>query len=205
LDEKEQFRRAFEVLRQGGIVAVPTDTVYGLLAVATDSAAVTRAYEAKRRDPEQPMPLFVGSTEQAEIIGELNDVARCLADEFWPGALTIVVRKRPSFNTRAAAGQDALAVRVPADPVLREFALQLGPLTGTSANIAGREECHDAAQVREQLGDLVDFIVDAAPLATGKPSTIVDTVDPAHVRVLREGAITRDRIAGALAGVADVI
>jgi tRNA threonylcarbamoyl adenosine modification protein (Sua5/YciO/YrdC/YwlC family) len=195
LDEKEQFRRAFDVLRQGGIVAAPTDTVYGLLAVATDSAAVTRAYEAKRRDPAQPMPLFVGSTEQADIIGEVNEA----------GALTIVVRKRPSFNTRAAAGQDTVAIRLPADPVLREFALQLGPLTGTSANIAGREECHDAAQVREQLGDLVDVIVDAAPVATGKPSTIVDTTDPAHVRVLREGAITRDRIAAALAGVADVI
>ena len=205
MDEKEQYRHAYEVLREGGIVAVPTDTVYGLLAVASNSGAVQRAYDAKQRDPAQPMPLFVGSVEQVEIIAEMNPAAHRLAAVFWPGALTLVLPKRPSYNTRAAAGDSTIAVRAPADPVLREFALQLGPLTGTSANIAGREECHDAAHVQEQIGDVIDAIVDAAPVATGKPSTIVDVTDPEHVRILREGAIGRDDIADALAGIADVI
>jgi L-threonylcarbamoyladenylate synthase len=205
LDENEQYRWAIEALRAGGTVALPTDTVYGLVAMATDRAAVERVYDIKMRDPAQPMPLFVGSIGQAELIAEMNDAAHRLADRFWPGALTIVLRMKPSFQTRAAAGGSTVGVRVPADPFLREAASQLGPLTGTSANIAGREECHTAAQVRAQLGDSVDLIVDAPVSATGRPSTAVDCSDPAAVRILREGAIDRDAIAAALAGVATLI
>ncbi|MEX2225513.1 MAG: L-threonylcarbamoyladenylate synthase [Dehalococcoidia bacterium] len=205
MDEKEQFRHAIDVLRQGGIVAMPTDTVYGLIAVASDSAAVDRVYQAKVRDPVQPMPLFVGSLEQAELIAGMNATSRLLASLFWPGALTLVLPGQTTFRTRAAAGGDTIAVRAPADQLLREIALQLGPLTGTSANIAGREETHDAAAAREQLGDVVDFVVDAAPVATSKPSTIVDVTDPAQVRVLREGEITREMLRDALAGAAEVI
>jgi len=202
LDENEQYRRAIDVLRQGGIVALPTDTVYGLVAVAADRAAVERVYETKERDPSQPMPLFVASIEQAGLIAEMNDAARALAARFWPGALTIVVPKKAAFETRAAAGERTVGLRVPADPFLREAARQLGPLTGTSANIAGREECHTAAEVRAQLGDAVDLIVDAPVSATGVPSTVVDCSEGASVRVLREGGVTRDAIGSVLAGVA---
>ncbi len=202
MDENEQYRRAIDVLRQGGIVALPTDTVYGLVAVAADRAAVERVYETKERDPAQPMPLFVASIEQAGLIAEMNDAARALAARFWPGALTIVVPKKAAFETRAAAGERTVGLRVPADPFLREAARQLGPLTGTSANIAGREECHTAAEVRAQLGDAVDLIVDAPVSATGVPSTVVDCSEGASVRVLREGGVTRDAIGSVLAGVA---
>jgi len=205
LDEKEQYRRAIEALRAGGIVALPTDTVYGLLALATDVAAVERVYETKVRDPAQPMPLFVGSVEQAELIAEMTGAARRLAERFWPGALTIVLRIKPPFQTRAAAGGNTVGVRLPADPFLREAASQLGPLTGTSANIAGRDECHTATEVRAQLGDSVDLIVDARVAAGGVPSSVVDCSDPAAVRIVREGAIGRDAIAEALAGVATLI
>jgi len=178
--------------------------VYGLVAVAADRHAVDRVYEIKQRDPQQPMPIFVGSLEQADIIAEMTEAARRLAEAFWPGALTIVVRKKESYATRAAAGGDTIGVRAPGDPVLRELALQFGPLTGTSANLAGREECHTAAEVRAQLGDEVDVIVDAPVDATGKPSTIVDATEPGVVRVLREGPITREMLRDALAGVAEV-
>jgi L-threonylcarbamoyladenylate synthase len=205
LDEKQQYRRAVDVLRQGGIVALPTDTVYGLVARAGDAAAVERVYETKARDPAQPMPLFVASVEQAELIAELNAAARALALRFWPGALTIVLRKKPAFATRAAAGGDTVGMRVPDDPFLREAARQLGPLTGTSANIAGREECHTAEEVRAQLGDAVDLIVDAPAAATGTPSTIVDCTETGAVRILREGATDRAALADALAGLATLI
>jgi len=191
---KDQYRRAVEVLRGGGIVALPTDTVFGLCAVATDRAAVERVYEIKQRDPAQPMPLFVGSVEQAELAGELNNAGRKLAEAFWPGALTIVVPKKPSFETRAVAGGDSVGLRVPDDPFLREAAAQLGPLTGTSANIAGQPECRTAAEVRAQLGDAVDLIVDAPVAAGGRPSTIVECIEPGRARVLREGAISRAEI-----------
>lgn len=204
MDENEQYHRAVDILRQGGVVAVPTDTVYGLIAVAADRAAVDRVYEIKTRDPAQPLPLFVASVAQAELIAEFNDAARALAAKFWPGALTVVVPKRPAYETRAAAGGDTVGVRVPADPFLREVARQLGPLTGTSANLAGREECRTAADVRAQLGDAVGLIVDAPVAATGMPSTVVDCTDPSRVRILREGAVPRAAIAAALAGIAQL-
>ena len=200
MDIKQQYRDAVEVLRSGGIVALPTDTVFGLCAVAADRAAVERVYDAKARDPKQAMPLFVASIEQAELIAEMNDVARRLAARFWPGALTIVVRKKRGYKSRALAGGDTIAIRAPGDAAIREMAAQLGPLTGTSANIAGHEECHTAEDVREQLGDAVDLIIDAPVAAAAEPSTIVDCTNERSLRVLRNGAISRETIASALAG-----
>jgi L-threonylcarbamoyladenylate synthase len=194
-----RFADVRDVLREGGLVALPTDTVYGLCAVATDRAAVERLYEVKARDPSQPLPLFVGSIEQARLIVEVNAAAEALATRFWPGQLTMVLRKKSVFETRAAAGGDTVGVRVPGDSLLRALALDLGPITGTSANIAGREECHTAAEVRAQLGDAVDLIVDAPVAASGKPSTIVDCTDAPDIRVLREGAIDRAAVDAALA------
>jgi L-threonylcarbamoyladenylate synthase len=205
---RAQYREAVDVLRHGGVVALPTDTVFGLCAVAVEAAAVERVYEIKVRDLSQPIPLFVASAEQAELVAEVTDAARLLAAKFWPGALTLVLRKKRSFETRAAAGGDTVGVRMPDDPFLLEAAAQLGPLTGTSANIAGRAECHTGAEVRLQLGDAVDLIVDAAVAATGRPSTIVDCTDdrqPPVLRILREGALSRGAIADALAGTARLI
>lgn len=198
MSTKEQYRHATDVLRGGGLVAMPTDTVFGLIAVAADDAAVHRLYDVKQRDLTQALPLFVGSVEQCRLIAEANGVSDALAAAFWPGALTIVLPKRASYRTRAAAGGDTIAVRVPGDPVLREMAQQLGPLTGTSANRSGQPECHTAAEVRAQLGDDVDLIVDAPIDATGVPSTIVDCTDAAAVRIIRAGAIEPAHVEGVL-------
>jgi L-threonylcarbamoyladenylate synthase len=196
LDINQQYRHAIDDLRQGGIVALPTDTVYGLCAVAADSAAVERIYDTKVRRPDQALPIFVASIEQAALVAVVSAVARKLMQRFWPGALTIVLPKSPIYDPRAAAGGDTIAVRAPGDPVLRELASQLGPITGTSANIAGQPECHTAADVRAQLGDAVDYIVDAPIDATSVPSTIVDCTAPdGSVRTIRQGAISADDIA----------
>src|SRR5437868_7482080 len=103
LDQKEQYRRAVDVLREGGVAAMPTDTVYGLIAVAADDGAVRRVFEIKGRQDDQPLPVFVGSIEQAELINELRASARRLAERFWPGPLTIVVPKKASYRTLASA------------------------------------------------------------------------------------------------------
>lgn len=203
LSEREQYLRAVEALREGGVVALPTDTVYGLCAVAANSAAVERVYEMKARGPAQPMPIFVASIEQAALIAETNAASQALA-AFWPGALTIVMRKKEAYSSRALAGGGTVGVRVPDDPALREMAAQLGPLTGTSANIAGREECHTASEVRAQLGEAIDLIIDAPIRAAGVPSTIVDATGETRVRIVREGAISREAIVEALAGIAAV-
>lgn len=197
-DARHQYRAAIDALRQGGVVALPTDTVYGLCAVAADDAAVQRLYEVKRRPADQPLPLFVAGLGQAALIADLNDTARALAERFWPGALTIVVPKKRSYRTRAAAGAETIGLRAPADPVLREIAAQLGPITGTSANLSGQPECRTAADVRAQLGDAVDAVVDAPLAADQPPSTVVDCTDERAVRILREGAVTRAQIAAAL-------
>jgi L-threonylcarbamoyladenylate synthase len=139
------------------------------------------------------------------LVVTFNAAARRLAEGFWPGALTIVLPRKQTFDSRALAGGQTAGVRVPADPVIRELALQLGPLTGTSANIAGREECRTADEVRAKLGGAVDFVVDAPFSAGGVPSTVVDATDPAHVRILREGAVTRGEIERALADDATVV
>jgi L-threonylcarbamoyladenylate synthase len=202
LSAVEAYREAVRVLREGGVVALPTDTVFGLCAVAADRGAVERIYEIKQRDPSQPMPLFVSSMEQVALIAEINTPARALSLAFWPGSLTIVLRKKPAYESRALGGGDTVGVRAPDDAALREMTAQLGPLTGTSANIAGREECHTAAQVYAQLGASIDLIVDA-PVDTGAlPSTIVDCVDARIMRVVREGAVSGAALTAALAGIA---
>lgn len=191
MNTKQQYRDAIEVLGRGGLVAMPTDTVYGLVAVAADDAAVERLYGVKQRDPAQALPLFVGSAEQCALVTASNATADALAAAFWPGALTIVLPKRDAYRTRAAAGGDTVAVRVPGDPVLREMALQLGPLTGTSANRSGQPECHTAAEVHAQLGNDVDLVVEAPVDATGVPSSIIDCTVAAAPRILREGSVAR--------------
>lgn len=187
---KQQYRDAIEAMRNGGVVALPTDTVYGLCAIATNSEAVRRLYQIKRRSLDQPLPVFVGSIEQARIVADLSAAAERLMQRFWPGALTIVLPKKPSYRTLAAAGSETIGVRQPADIVLCEVALQLGPITSTSANISGRPECRTADDVRAQLGDAVDVIVESPLPAAGAPSAVVDATDAAVVRVLREGEIT---------------
>jgi L-threonylcarbamoyladenylate synthase len=194
----EQYERAAEILRAGGVVALPTDTVYGLCARADDADAVERIYAIKDRDPTQAMPVFAADMQQAEMLGAFNDSARALAVAFWPGALTIVVPVRDGFACRALAGGSTVAVRAPGDVRIRELCTAVGPLTGTSANIAGREECHTAAEVRGQLGDSVDLIVDAPVDAAGMPSTIVDCTEPGVARLVRKGAISADEIASVL-------
>jgi L-threonylcarbamoyladenylate synthase len=187
---KQQYRDAIEAMRHGGVVALPTDTVYGLCAVATNSTAVRRLYEIKQRPLHQPLPIFVGSIEQARIVAEVSPLAERLMQRFWPGALTIVLPKKPSYRTLAAAGSETIGVRQPADVVLCEIALQLGPITSTSANISGQPECRTADDVRAQLGDAVDAIVESPLPAAGAPSTVVDATGDGVLRVLREGEVT---------------
>ena len=199
------YRAAIDALRDGGVVALPTDTVFGLCALARDADAVERVYAIKRRDRSQPLPVFVASVDQACLVAKWNDAAQRLADAFWPGALTIVLPCAPAFRTLASAGTDTIAVRVADHPALREIAAQLGPLTGTSANRSGQPECRTAAEVRAQLGGTVDAIVDAPVSGDAPPSTVVDCTDPARVRVLRTGAIDAAAVQRALSGAAVVI
>ena len=192
-------KEATRCLQDGGLVAFPTDTLYGLAAVAAQERAVERLFEAKERLRDRPLPILI--TSAADVNGVAVDVspaARRLMEAFWPGGLTLVLRRHPAFRSLALAGGDTVAVRVPAHPGALELLRRVGePLTGTSANLSGLPGLRTGEEVRHQMGDRVDLIVDGGPCPGGVESTVVDcTVDPP--RVLREGAVSAERVAAVL-------
>lgn len=156
--------------------------------------AVERVFRLKRRSPTQPLPLLLADREQIEMaVASVPPLATRLMDAFWPGALTLVLPRSPLVPASVCGGGQGVGVRVPDHPVPRALARGLGvPIVGTSANISGQPSPRTAAEVREQLGEGVDFIIDGGPCPGGVESTVVDlTGEP---RLLREGAIPRPEI-----------
>jgi L-threonylcarbamoyladenylate synthase len=166
---------AAAVLCAGGIVAVPTETVYGLAARADDAVAVARIYEAKGRPGFNPLIVHVAGVAQAETLVEIDPLARELMAGFWPGALTLVLPLRPGAAVAGlvTAGLSTLAVRCPAHPVMQALIARCGPLAAPSANASGRISSTTAAHVAGSLGGRVGLILDAGPCAAGVESTIV--------------------------------
>ena len=198
--DSPSLERAARVLRAGGLVAYPTDTLYGLAALPANDEAVRSLFEAKSRPLGQPLPLLIASmADVASVADGTPSVASRLMAEFWPGPLTIVLRKAQSFHSIAVG--DTVALRVPAHDVPRALArLLASPITGTSANVSGGPDPLTAEEVHSQLGDRVELIIDGGRCPGGGPSTVVDcTVDPP--RILRDGAIDREALVRA-AGVA---
>jgi L-threonylcarbamoyladenylate synthase len=194
----DQIRQAVGVLRNGGVIAMPSDTLYALCAAASDAAAVRRVFEVKGRQEGRPLPLFVHDLPMAERLGVFDERARRLARAFWPGQLTIVVKKRPEYESEALAGGETVGVRVPDNAIALTVLQDLGDaLTGTSANLTGGPDPVSADEVQRQLGERLDMILDAGPAAIGVASTIVDCsgLEP---RILRAGAVSEQGIAAAL-------
>lgn len=189
-----EIAKAISVLREGGVIALPTDTLYALAAAALDAGAVQRVYAIKGREEGKPLPLFVSNVEMAERYASVNPLARRLVQRFWPGALTIVVQKRHDFDSEALAGGDTIALRVPANDIARAVIEGVdGPITGTSANRSGGPNPVLADDVRGQLGDEIDMVLDAGACDVGISSTIVDCtrLEPS---ILRLGAISEAAI-----------
>jgi L-threonylcarbamoyladenylate synthase len=185
---------AVAVLRSGGLVCYPTDTVYGMGAAAGDDAAVRHLYAVKGRPPGKPLPLLLADAGDAARIADVTPLVRSLAGRFWPGPLTIIVRKLSSYRSLALAGGETIALRVPDHSLVRSIARTLGePLTGTSANRAGAPAAVSAAEAEFQLGEMVDLIIDGGPCRNREESTIIDiTQEPP--RILRAGAVSREEL-----------
>ena len=194
-DQETQIDGAVALLRRGGVVAYPTDTLYGLGASVFDEAAVERVFEIKRRPQGMPLPLLLTGSEMLPmVVDKVSRTALSLAEMFWPGPLTLVLPKNPLVPSLVAARGWTVAVRVPDHPVPRELARLLGnPITGTSANRSGGPEPSTAEEVRRQLGDQVDMIVQAGPSPAGRASTILD-ITGKTARVLRIGGVSIDAI-----------
>jgi L-threonylcarbamoyladenylate synthase len=190
LRQKQQVAEAVSILKSGGVIAFPTDTVYGLGCDYRNREAALRIYEIKGRPPKMALPLLLGNARQiSEVALDVPEVARRLAAKFWPGALTLVVKKHPSVPDFITAGGDTVAVRLPAHPVPVALARGLGaPIVGTSANLSGQPSALNAEEACAVLGDRVDMVIDDGQVPGGKESTIVDVSGERPV-VLREGAI----------------
>jgi L-threonylcarbamoyladenylate synthase len=189
--------RAYKILRTGGLVAFPTDTVYGVGALAFDGTAIASIYAAKNRPVEKAIPILVGDSEDLERIGsDIPQAARKLAARFWPGPLTILVPKRRGLP-EAVSATSSVGVRVPDHAVARALLHLAGPMAVTSANISGRESPVTAEEVYEQLGGRIPLILDGGKTPGGVPSTLVDCTIP-ELKILREGPISWEEIRSAL-------
>ncbi len=187
--------RAVRLLRSGGVIATPTDTLYGIAANALDARAVERVYAVKGRSDASPLPILVGGVEDLfEYGADVPDVAVELARAFWPGQLTIVAKRSARTPSVVSAGLDTVGMRVADHPVTLRIVAELGaPITATSANVSGAPPLTSALDVVELLGDRLDMVLDGGKLPPSKPSTVIDAVS-SPPRILREGAVSRARI-----------
>lgn len=206
VDSPDGRAEAIEALRQGGVVALPTDTVYGIGVALETPGGIERLFAAKSRPPDKAIALLLADPEQAAEIGELMPAARALAAAFWPGGLTLVVPRRTDRALPAALTGGDLApgaiptvgLRVPNHDAPRALARALGPLPTTSANRSGEPEARDADEIERLLGGSIDLVLDGGPAAGGPASTVVDVTSEAPL-ILRTGAIDADAIARCLA------
>jgi len=199
VDDSAVVARAVEVLRAGGVVAIPTETVYGLAADVGNAAAIARIYAVKGRPANHPLIVHVHDVEALEgYVDATGPALRVLATRFWPGPLTAIVTRGTRTPRSVTGDQDTVGVRVPRHPLaLAILAAFAGALAAPSANRFGRVSPTSAAHVRADLGDEVDFIVDGGPAEIGIESTIVDLTG-AVPAVLRAGAITPSQLSDAL-------
>jgi L-threonylcarbamoyladenylate synthase len=196
-----EVEQALEVIRAGGLVAIPTETVYGLAADAGNETAVRRIFAAKGRPADHPLIVHVARPEElAEWAATVPPAAALLAETCWPGPLTLLVPKAAHVLPVVTGGRPTVGVRVPAHPLTTELLTRFGGgLAAPSANRFGMVSPTTAEHVRADLGDLVDFVLDGGPCPVGVESTIVDcTVQPPQI--LRPGGIPSEQIAALLGG-----
>ena len=186
---------AIRTLREGGVVALPTDTVYGICVALDTPGGVERLFQVKRRPPDRGIMLLLESTAQAGEIGVMTPSAVALADACWPGGLTVVVPRRADVSMPAAltSGAPTIGLRVPDHAAPRALARAVGPLPTTSANVSGLPEAPDAAAILAQLGESIELILDGGPAHGGPASTVVDC-SGALPAVLRVGAVPLGRL-----------
>lgn len=190
-------RAAARALAEGRLVAFPTETVYGLGAIVTDDRAIARIFLAKRRPHHNPLIAHAADRSMAAGFAWLDERAERLAEAFWPGPLTLVLplKNGVPVSPMVTAGLSTIGVRVPAHPVARRLVEETGlPVAAPSANRSGRVSPTTAAHVARDLGETVDWILDAGPCSVGVESTIVDLSEPERARLLRPGGIPRERI-----------
>lgn len=188
---QDQVEAAVRILKGGGVVAIPTDTLYGLAADALNEKAIERVFSIKGRSKGMALPLLLANADDiVKWAAEIPDIAWPLIRRFWPGALTLVLKKAEAISDAVSGGLNTIALRVPNHQVPRAIARGLGaPITGTSANRSGSPGLTTAEAVRRKFGSEVDLVIDAGETSEGLASTVLD-LSGDQPRILREGAIS---------------
>jgi L-threonylcarbamoyladenylate synthase len=195
--QPDAIEQALRILRAGGLAAFPTDTVYGVGALAFDGPAVESIYAAKDRPVEKAIPILIADADDLDKIAvDIPRMARVLAARFWPGPLTLVVPKQPTLP-EAVSATTTVAVRVPDHPVARALLRAAGPMAVTSANLSGQPSPVSAEEVMRQLNGRIPLVLDGGITPGGVPSTLVDCLGAEPV-LLREGSLTKEKILAAL-------
>jgi L-threonylcarbamoyladenylate synthase len=189
--QRDALQEAAKWIRNGGLVALPTDTLYGLAADPFRSDAIARVFTVKGRTAASALPLIAADADQiAARLGPLSAAAQRLAAKFWPGPLTLLIPAPVALAREVTAGTGRVGVRVPAHDIARAICRGADrPITATSANRSGQPATADPEEVERTLGEDVDLLIDAGPTRGGAPSTIVDTTGPTP-RLVREGAVS---------------
>ena len=186
-------------LSEGDVVAVPTETVYGLAGNALDPSAIAKIYEAKNRPSRNPLIVHIGHLEQLKDIAEASKEAEALAETFWPGPLTMILPKKPVVPDRVTAGLDTVAVRMPSHPVFRELAERCSfPLAAPSANPFGYVSPTKAQHVQEQMKGRIQWVLEGGACNRGIESTILSLANPDEPVLLRHGSISAEQLSEAL-------
>lgn len=189
---------ATDAVKAGRLVVLPTDTVYGLGCDAFNNEAVAALLRAKHRGPDMPVPVLVGSWTTIEgLVREYSPAARALVEAFWPGGLSLVVNQAPSLPWNLGDTQGTVMLRMPLHPIAIELLRRTGPMAVSSANISGQAPALDAVRAKQMLGAEASVYLDGGPATIGTPSTIIDLSTP-QPRILREGAVSVENIAGVL-------
>jgi L-threonylcarbamoyladenylate synthase len=185
------------VLEKGGLIALPTESFYGLAVAPSDEQALARLWQIKGRSKGKPILVLIGDASQVRpLVQSIPSAATILMEAFWPGPLTIVFPAAIGLSDAVTAGTGSVGIRLSAWQPLCDLLHRVGPVTGTSANREGMPPPTTAEEVRNSLGDTLDLIVDAGPTPGGRPSTVIDV--RGSIRIIRDGAIDRDAIIGRL-------
>jgi L-threonylcarbamoyladenylate synthase len=193
INQQDANEIALEEINSLGVIAFPTDTVYGIGCLATKSNAVEKLFTIKGRDINKAIPILLGEISQLNQVAQpLSPQAASLAEHFWPGALTIIVNKLPNLPTVISL-YPTIGVRIPNYPWLRQLICQSGPLAATSANLSGFPETKNVEEVLGQLIGKIPLVIDGGQCSGGIPSTVVDC-SGLEVKILREGAIKGNEI-----------
>jgi L-threonylcarbamoyladenylate synthase len=190
---------ASSILRSGGVVAYPTETFYGLGADGQNEEAIKKIFLIKGRNFKNPISVIVGNVNDVRgLVDEVPEIALHLMERFWPGALTIIFKASPDISDHLTAGTGKIGIRLSSHPIATALARKLGhPITATSANFSGNNECTSADEVIQGIGDQVDAVIDGGQTPGGLGSTIIDvTTDPPAI--LREGVIPKYKISESL-------